>query len=80
MNQKVQSPSQNWTFDLEVRSFADDLLDSDSASDSDDVLEVTLPTNSYSIRVKITAESTDNVKFFLPYVGLQRDNYLDINF
>lgn len=79
MNQRVQSPAQNWTFKLIALNFAGSALSSSTVSNADDVLSLTLPALTYSVRIEIDCTGSNNVRFYIPYFGMQRGNYLNIN-
>ena len=80
LNQKLQSPIQSWTLYIQAFNFASGLLGQVSVADADYIISLLLPTTTYKVRLIMAIDTGDNVKFFLPYLGLQRDNYLDINY
>lgn len=80
MNQKVQSPSQAWTFKLEALNFASSVITSVTVSNADDVLSLLLPAATFRVRIKIEVTGSNNVRFYIPYVGMQRGTYLNINY
>lgn len=73
-------PAQHWDFYLRAYSFADSVLATDTVSDSDDVLELTLPANTYSVGIRIEIAGTDQASFYFPYMGMERGSYLNINY
>jgi hypothetical protein len=79
VNQRAQSPAQGWNFIFQAWS-AGGFLEQASVDDVDDLLELYLPAGTYKVRFTISTNFLDNVKFYLPYLGLKRDNYLEVNY
>lgn len=73
-------PAPEWTFTLSAWDSSNNLLDSETATNSDDILSLLLPANTFKIRAQIEVANTKVVRFYLPYLGVQRSNYFDINF
>ena len=73
-------PAMEWDFYLQALDYSGSILGTSTVSDSDDVLSLLLPANTYRVRITIAVDGTYVVRFFIPYLGMQRGNYLDVNF
>lgn len=81
MNQhSTGGPAPEWTFTLSAWDGSNNLLDSETATNSDDIISLLLPANTFKIRAQIEVANTKVVRFYLPYMGMQRGNYLNINY
>jgi len=80
MNQKVQSPSQVWTLYLQIYNYSSLLLTQATASSVDSLLSINLPATTYHVRITISVSLGNNVKFHLPYLGVKRNDYSNINY
>lgn len=73
-------PAPEWTFVLSAWDASNNLLDSATATSSDDILSLLLPANTFKIRAQISVANTKIVRFYLPYMGMQRNSYFDIDY
>ena len=77
---RVAGETQNWTFYLQAYNYASGLLGESTITDSDSIINLLLPANTYKIRIKATIGTGKVLKFYIPFLGAQRGNYLDINY
>lgn len=80
MNQKITGASQEWTYTLSAWDSNNNYLASATATNTDSVLSLSLPANTFKIRAQIEVANSKVVRFYLPYMGMQRANYLNINY
>lgn len=80
MNQRTTGGAQYWSFTLSAWDSANNFLAQSTVSDLDSVLSLTLPALTYTVRAQIDVVTGNTVRFYMPYLGMERGSYLNIKY
>lgn len=69
-----------FNFKIQAIDYAGIFLGESSIINSNSVLNLLLPANTYRIKWIFEIDISGNERFYLPYLGMQRGNYSNINF
>lgn len=78
LNWNAGEPS-GYGLEIEAYSFVGSLLGFAGTQDADNVINLLTPAGTYKLKLKITINSGVLIEFSLPFIGMKRNTYLDIN-